>query len=169
VSRISVRIFSSLVTHLDGMPAHGLGIIEFRIPGSRILELRIAGLAAEGSESTDGLGIDSTGEAGRGRQALETAEHGSHARSAKYGGSLPATIWRNPSGPGRARSRDGPGIACRSVLIDDVNVAVAIPAGGPGEVGCVICKSLRWLKRRKAVMRSLIWPSILAVELVAVV
>src|SRR5271157_6521362 len=38
--------------------------------------------------------------------------------------------------------RNGPGIASRSVLIDDVNVAVAVPAGGPGEVGCVILQVL---------------------------
>jgi hypothetical protein len=38
--------------------------------------------------------------------------------------------------------RDGPGVAERSVLIDDVNVAVAVAAGGPGEVGRVILQVL---------------------------
>jgi uncharacterized protein YgbK (DUF1537 family) len=38
--------------------------------------------------------------------------------------------------------RDGPGVAQRSVLIDDVNVAVAVPAGGAGEVGRIVLQVL---------------------------
>src|SRR5271157_23858 len=67
INRIGVQNFGAdvqvLVTHLDGMPANGLRVIKFRIPGRRVLELRITGLAAEGSESTDGLRVDSAGDA----------------------------------------------------------------------------------------------------------
>src|ERR1035438_6489027 len=65
--------------------------------------------------------------------------------------------------------RDGPGVAERSVLIDHVNVAVAVAAARPDEVGCVILQILALAEtqeRRHAIVDLAVQ---LGVEFVAVV
>ena len=132
-----------LVSHFERMPAHRLGEIEFRIPGRGILELRIAGLAAHGGESGDGLRVESTGDAGCGRQALKATEHGSHARAAQIGGRLAAKDMGETHAEFDERGgRDRPGVAEGRVLIDDVDVPVAVAARRTGEGGCVILQVL---------------------------
>ena len=88
----------------------------------------------------------------------------------RYGGFLPASDMGEAQASLEERGwRDGPGVAHRSVLIDDVNVAVAVPAGWPGEVGCVILQVLALAEtqeRRHAIVDLAVE---LGVEFVAVV
>src|SRR5580693_3953428 len=71
------------------MPADDLRKIEFGIERSRILELRVAGLASQrSSEPTDGLRVEAASEAGRSRQALK-AEQRLQAGPAKIRRFLP--------------------------------------------------------------------------------
>ena len=128
-----------LKTHLEGMPVPLLREVEFGIPGSGVLKLRIAGLAAHGGEPGDGLSIESAGEVGCRGQALKATVLTLHTGATHVRRFLAAQDMGEAHTGFQDRGRgDGPGIPGRSVLIDDVNVAVAVAAGGPGEVGRVI-------------------------------
>ncbi len=146
VQRIDIQNLGAdgheFIAHLDGVAALYHREIEFGIEGGRILELRIAGLAAQLREAADGLRIQPAGQIGRGRQPGDAIEL-LHAGAAQIAEELFRPERDRSRSALRAMSRrNRPGVAGRRLLLDGMDVAVAVSARRPGNVGLIILQIL---------------------------
>src|SRR5450631_4212240 len=116
------------------MTALDPGVVELGVPGGRILELRIGGLAAERSESGNRLSIQSTGQVRRSGQSRDTVKI-LHAGATEVRRILATQDMREPQPDVKQRSRRGrPGETHRSCLLQGMNVTIVRATGRTGDV-----------------------------------
>src|SRR4029077_1184021 len=105
-------------------------IIQFRIKRSRVLELRIGGLATDGrvAEAADNLRVESARDVGRGGQTLDP-EQRLQAGPAEIERLLAAqNVIESDARFKQRRGRDRPGVADGGQLEQCMNVAVRVAA-----------------------------------------
>ena len=133
VQRVDVEHLGSdrekLVAGLHRMPPTNHRIIELRIQGSRILELRIGGLPAERRVAE--AGDDLRGEpAGQARRLAQDAVLSRDVRPAQIRRRLPAEhVSESEARLEQRRRSHRPGVARGGLLLNRVDKAVAVAAG----------------------------------------